>query len=209
MFDPHQPLSVFNSSRDYTRQRQLTLGDLLLENRIVFLDGPIHDGSANLLVMKLLFLQSENRHQDIHFYINSPGGSVTATMAIYDTMQFLQCNIATYCVGLGASGAAVLIAGGTKGKRFILPHAKMMIHQPYGEVGGQVSDIEIQAKEILETRESLNQILAQHTGQPLEVIARDTDRDRYLTAIQSKEYGLVDEILTPATAARDKDKATT
>jgi ATP-dependent Clp protease protease subunit len=209
MFDPHQPLSVFNSSRDYTRQRQLTLGDLLLENRIVFLDGPIHDGSANLLVMKLLFLQSENRHQDIHFYINSPGGSVTATMAIYDTMQFLQCNIATYCVGLGASGAAVLIAGGTKGKRFILPHAKMMIHQPYGEVGGQVSDIEIQAKEILETRESLNQILAQHTGQPLEVIARDTDRDRYLTAMQSKEYGLVDEILTPATAARDKDKATT
>src|SRR4051812_34725632 len=104
---------IVNSGRDYTRQRQLTLGDLLLENRIVFLDGPIHDGSANLLVMKLLFLQSETRHQDIHFYINSPGGSVTATMAIYDTMQFLQCNIATYCVGLGASGAAVLIAGGT------------------------------------------------------------------------------------------------
>jgi len=202
MFDLHHAGSapVWNSNRDYTRQRQLTLGDLLLENRIVFLDGPIHDGSANLIVMKLLFLQSENRHQDIHFYINSPGGSVTATMAIYDTMQFLQCNIATYCVGLGASGAAVLIAGGTKGKRFILPHAKMMIHQPYGEVGGQVSDIEIQAREILETRETLNKILAQHTGQPIEVIAKDTDRDRYLTAQQSKEYGLVDEILTPQKA---------
>lgn len=209
MFDVrHAAAPLLNSGRDYTRQRQLTLGDLLLENRIVFLDGPIHDGSANLLVMKLLFLQAENRHQDIHFYINSPGGSVTATMAIYDTMQFLQCNIATYCVGLGASGAAILIAGGTKGKRFILPHAKMMIHQPYGEVGGQVSDIEIQAREILETRETLNQILASHTGQPLEVIAKDTDRDRYLTAQQSKEYGLVDEILTPQ-KAKDKDKLTT
>jgi ATP-dependent Clp protease, protease subunit len=190
-----------NSGRDYTRQRQMGLGDLLLENRIVFLDGPIHDSSANLIVMKLLFLQAENRHQDIHFYINSPGGSVTATMAIYDTMRFLQCPVATYCVGLAASGGAVLVAGGTKGKRFILPHAKMMIHQPYGEVGGQVSDIEIQAKEILETRETLNRILADHTGQPIEVIAKDTDRDRYLTAGQAKEYGLVDEVLTPNKAA--------
>lgn len=186
-----------NSGRDYTRQRQMGLGDLLLENRIVFLDGPIHDSSANLIVMKLLFLQAENRHQDIHFYINSPGGSVTATMAIYDTMQFLQCPVATYCVGLAASGGAVLVAGGTKGKRFILPHAKMMIHQPYGEVGGQVSDIEIQAKEILETRDTLNRILAAHTSQPIEIIARDTDRDRYLTAVQAKEYGLIDEVLTP------------
>lgn len=184
------------------------LGDLLLENRIVFLDGAIHDASANLIVMKLLFLQSENRHQDIHFYINSPGGSVTATMAIYDTMQFLQCDVATYCVGIAASGGAVLVAGGTKAKRFILPHAKMMIHQPYGEVGGQVSDIEIQAREILETREVLNQILANHTGQPLEVISKDTDRDRYLSAIQSKEYGLVDEILQPS-KDRSKDKSST
>ncbi|HET6422199.1 MAG TPA: ATP-dependent Clp protease proteolytic subunit [Planctomycetaceae bacterium] len=190
--------SIANASRDYARQRQMGLGDLLLENRIVFLDGAIHDASANLIVMKLLFLQSENRHQDIHFYINSPGGSVTATMAIYDTMQFMQCDVATYCVGIAASGGAVLIAGGTKGKRYILPHAKMMIHQPYGEVGGQVSDIEIQAKEILETREVLNRILANHTGQPLDVIAKDTDRDRYLTATQAKEYGLVDEILMPS-----------
>lgn len=185
-----------NAARDYSRQRQMGIGDLLLENRIVFLDGPIHDASANLIVMKLLFLQSENKHQDVHFYINSPGGSVTATMAIYDTMQFVQCNIATYCVGLAASGAAILVAGGSKGKRFILPHAKMMIHQPFGEVGGQVSDIEIQAQEILDTREVLNRVLAQHTGQPVEVIAKDTGRDRYLNAGQAKEYGLIDEILT-------------
>jgi ATP-dependent Clp protease protease subunit len=178
------------------RQRQMGIGDLLLENRIIFLDGPIHDASANVIVMKLLYLQSENKHQDIHFYINSPGGSVTATMAIYDTMQFVQCNVATYCVGIAASGGAILVAGGGKGKRFILPHAKMMIHQPFGEVGGQVSDIEIQAKEILETRDVLNHILAGHTGQPVEMIAKDTGRDRYLSAIQSKEYGLVDEILT-------------
>ncbi len=193
---------VMNAAQNYARQRQMGIGDLLLENRIVFLDTPIHDASANLIVMKLLFLQSENRHQDIHFYINSPGGSVTATMAIYDTMQFITCPVATYCVGLAASGGAVLVAGGTKGKRYILPHAKMMIHQPYGEVGGQVSDIEIQAREILETREVLNQILASHTGQPLDIIARDTDRDRYLTAGQAKEYGLVDEVLSNATKVK-------
>ncbi|MDP7274534.1 MAG: ATP-dependent Clp protease proteolytic subunit [Planctomycetaceae bacterium] len=187
--------SSYNQQADYTRQRQMTIGDLLLENRIIFLDGVIHDGSANLIVMKLLYLQSENRHQDIHLYVNSPGGSVTATMAIYDTMQYLDCGVATYCVGLAASGGAILIAGGTKGKRHALPHAKMMIHQPYGEVGGQVSDIEIQAREILETRERLNQVLADHTGQPLETIATDTDRDFYMTALEAKEYGLVDEVL--------------
>ena len=126
--------------RDYQRQRQMTLGDLLLENRIILLQGPIHDGNANELVMKLLYLQSENRRKDIHFYINSPGGSVSATLAIYDTMQILSCPVATYCVGLAASGGAVLLAGGSKGKRLALPHAKVMIHQPYGQVGGQVSD---------------------------------------------------------------------
>lgn len=191
-----------NAARDYSRQRQMGIGDLLLENRIVFLDGPIHDASANVIVMKLLYLQSENKHQDVHFYINSPGGSVTATMAIYDTMQFLQCSVATYCVGLAASGGAILVAGGSKGKRFILPHAKMMIHQPFGEVGGQVSDIEIQAKEILETRDVLNKILAAHTGQPVDVIAKDTGRDRYLNSAQSKEYGLVDEVLTNPTKVK-------
>jgi len=191
--------------RDYMRQRQMTIGDLLLENRIIFLDGPIHDGSANVIVMKLLFLQSENRHQDIHLYVNSPGGSVTATMAIYDTMQFLECPIATYCVGLSASGGAIVLAGGTKGKRYALPHSKIMIHQPYGQVGGQVSDIEILAKEILETRESLNHILADHTGQPLERIARDTERDFYMNAVQAKEYGIVDEVLSKA-AKKDEKK---
>lgn len=181
--------------RDYQRQRTMTLGDLLLENRIVFLQGEIYDGNANEVVMKLLYLQSENRRKDIHFYINSPGGSVTSTMAIYDTMQILSCHVATYCVGLAASGGAVLLAGGAKGKRFVLPHAKVMIHQPYGQVGGQVSDIEIQADEILKTRAVLNEILAAHTGQPIERIAKDTDRDRYLTATEAKAYGLVDEIL--------------
>jgi len=187
--------SANQQSREYTRQRQMGIGDLLLENRIVFLDGVITDGTANMIVMKLLFLQSENRHQDIHLYVNSPGGSVTATLAIYDTMQYLECEIATYCVGMAASGGAILVAGGTKKKRFTLPHAKMMIHQPYGEVGGQVSDIEIQAKDILKTRELLNEILSIHTGQPIEVVAKDTDRDRYLSAVEAQEYGLVDEIL--------------
>ncbi|MEN6558826.1 MAG: ATP-dependent Clp protease proteolytic subunit [Thermoguttaceae bacterium] len=182
--------------RDYQRQRQMTLGDLLLENRIILLQGEIHDGNANELVMKLLYLQSENRRKDIHFYINSPGGSVSATLAIYDTMQILSCPVATYCVGLAASGGAVLLAGGAKGKRFALPNAKVMIHQPYGQVGGQVSDIEIQANEILQTREVLNTILAHHTGQPIERIAKDTDRDFYMTAEQAKEYGVVDDILT-------------
>ena len=189
-------LPVQNSRGDYTRQRQMGIGDLLLENRIIFLDGVINDASANLIVMKLLYLQSESRNQDINLYVNSPGGSVTATMAIYDTMQFIDCDVATYCVGLAASGGAVLVAGGEKGKRYALPHSKVMIHQPYGEVGGQVSDIEIQAEDILQTRQVLNEILASHTGQPIEVIARDTDRDRFMTAPQAMEYGLVDEILT-------------
>ena len=193
------------SARDYQRQRQLTLGDLLLENRIVFLQGEIYDGNANELVMKLLYLQSENRRKEIHFYINSPGGSVTATLAIYDTMQILSCPIATYCVGLAASGGAILLAGGTTGKRFVLPHAKVMIHQPYGGVGGQISDIEIQADEILKTRDSLNEILAGHTGQTVETIAKDTDRDRYLTAEEAKEYGLVDDIVSKPPPAEDDD----
>jgi ATP-dependent Clp protease, protease subunit len=191
---------------DYQRQRQMTLGDLLLENRIILLQGEIHDGNANELVMKLLYLQSENRRKDIHFYINSPGGSVSATLAIYDTMQILSCPVATYCVGLAASGGAVLLAGGAKGKRFALPHAKVMIHQPYGQVGGQVSDIEIQANEILHTREVLNSILAQHTGQPIERISKDTDRDFYMTALQAKEYGVVDDILTKQTVEAEEDK---
>ena len=183
------------NSRDVARQRNMGIGDLLLENRIIFLDGVINDAVANVIVMKLLYLQSESRGQDIHLYVNSPGGSVTSTMAIYDTMQFIECEVATYCVGLAASGGAILVAGGEKGKRFALKHSKMMIHQPHGEVGGQVSDIEIQAKDILDTKQVLNELLAGHTGQPVETIARDTERDRYMTATEAKEYGLVDDIL--------------
>jgi ATP-dependent Clp protease protease subunit len=194
------------SYREYQRQRNLTLGDLLLENRIVFLQGEIHDGNANEIVMKLLYLQSENRRKPIHFYINSPGGSVSATLAIYDTMQMLSAPVGTYCVGLAASGGAVLLAGGAKGKRYALPHAKVMIHQPYGQVGGQVSDIEIQAEEIIKTREVLNNILSQHTGQPIERIRKDTDRDYYMSGAEAKAYGVVDDILTkPPSTATDED----
>src|SRR5262245_191215 len=180
---------------DYARQRQMTLGDLLLENRIVFLEGVINDAVANMVVMKFLYLQYENRTQGISFYINSPGGSVSSTLAIYDTMQFIECPVATYCIGLAASGAAVLLAGGSKGRRYALPHSKIMIHQPYGQVGGQVSDIEIQAEEILKSRQVINETLARHTSQPIERSAKDTERDRYLSAIQAKEYGMVDEVV--------------
>lgn len=194
-FDPPLSTPVLQRYREYARQRQMTLSDLLLENRIVFLQGVINDAVANSVVMQLLYLQYENRTQGISFYINSPGGSVSSTLAIYDTMQFIECPIATYCVGLAASGAAVLLAGGTKTKRFSLPHSKVMIHQPYGQVGGQISDIEIQAEEIIKSRAVINEILARHTGQPIERIAKETERDRYLTAMQAKEYGLVDEVV--------------
>lgn len=189
-----QPLVNSYAAQQYTRQRQMTLGDMLLENRIVFLQGEIYTGNANELVMKLLYLQSENRKKPIHFYINSPGGDVIATLAIYDVMQILSCPVATYCVGQAASGAAVLLAGGTKGQRFALPHSRVMIHQPYGGVSGQVSDIEIQAREILRNRETLNQILAKHSQKSAEQIQKDMDRDLFFTAEMAKEYGLVDEI---------------
>jgi len=206
MFDINDPqLLPTLAAAEYQRQRQMTLGDLLLENRVIFLQGEIHDGNANALVMQLLYLQRENRRKDIHFYINSPGGSVTSTLAIYDTMQILTCPIATYCVGLAASGAAVLLAGGTGGKRFALEHSKVMIHQPYGGVGGQVSDIEIQAQEILRTRETLDRVLSQHTGQSAERIAKDRDRDYYMTSSEAKEYGLVDEILTKSIVAEEDE----
>ena len=183
----------------------MTLGDLLLENRIVFLQGEIHTGNANELVMKLLYLQSENKKKDINFYLNSPGGDVIATLAIYDVMQILTCPVATYCVGQAASGAAVLLAGGTKGKRFCLPNSRVMIHQPFGGVGGQVSDIEIQADEILRNRQVLNEILAKHTGKDPDTIKADMDRDFFLTAEHAKEYGLVDEITAKPETEEDDD----
>ncbi len=200
------PIDSMAAYRDYQRQRQMTLGDLLLENRIIFLQGEIYDGNANELVMKLLYLQSENRRKDIHFYINSPGGSVTATLAIYDTMQMITCPVSTYCVGLAASGGAVLLAGGEKEKRFALTHSKIMIHQPHGGVGGQVSDIQIQAQEIVNTRNVLNEIMARHTGQAVEKIAEDSDRDFYMSANDAKEYGLVDDILTKPPGGDDDDE---
>ncbi len=203
--DPLSELQNSYSSASYQRQRQMTLGDLLLENRIVFLQGEIHTGNANELVMKLLYLQSENKKKPINFYLNSPGGDVIATLAIYDVMQIMSCPVATFCVGQAASGAAVLLAGGTKGKRFCLPNSRVMIHQPHGGVGGQVSDIEIQADEILRNRTVLNEILAKHTGQTVEQIAHDTNRDFFLTAEQAKTYGIVDELTIRQGSADDDD----
>jgi ATP-dependent Clp protease protease subunit len=179
----------------YQQQRWLTLSDLLLENRIVFLEGIIDDAGANSVVMKLLYLQSEKRSQEISLYINSPGGYVSSTLAIYDTMQFLDSPVATYAIGLVASGAALLLAGGAKGKRYSLPHAKIMLHQPAGEVGGQASDIAIAAKEVLRDKETLIRIFAGHTGQDPAKIRSETERDRYFTPQEAKEYGLVDEVL--------------
>lgn len=200
-------VSSSHSYQSYQRQRQLTLGDLLLENRIVFLQGEIHYANANEIVMKLLYLQSENRRKDIHFYLNSPGGSVTATLAIYDTMQMLSCPVATYCVGEACSGAAVLLVGGAKGKRLCLPNSRVMLHQPMGGVGGQVSDIEIQAAEMFRYRDVLNEIISNHSGQPVERIAKDTDRDFFLSAKEAKEYGLVDDLLSkPSVDEEDEDE---
>lgn len=193
------------SYQQYQRQRQMTLGDLLLENRIVFLQGEIYTANANELVMKLLYLQSENRKKDIHFYLNSPGGDVISTLAIYDVMQILSCPVATYCVGQAASGAAVLLAGGTKGKRYALSHARVMIHQPYGGVSGQVSDIEIQTEEILRNRQVLNDILSTHTSKTPDEIAHDVERDFFMTAEQAKDYGLVDEITVRPEGVEDEE----
>ncbi len=191
----------------YTRQRTMSLSDLLMENRIIFLgssqetggDPEITDYLANITIQKLLYLQYENKNQEIHFYINSPGGSVSATLAIYDTMQFLECPISTYCMGLAASGAAIILAAGSKGKRFALPNSKIMCHQPWGQIMGQVTDMEIQAAEMSEMKQRLNEILAKHTGQAIERIEKETERDRYYTAQQAKEFGLVDEVIQKPT----------
>jgi ATP-dependent Clp protease protease subunit len=191
---------------NYARQRQMTLADLLMENRIIFLgsspeyhagdgEGPITDLLANMIIQRLLYLQYENKNQEIHMYINSPGGSVSATLAIYDTMQFLECPIATYCMGMAASGAAILLAAGTKGKRYALPNSKVMIHQPWGQIGGQITDMEIQANEFIKDRQQLNDILAKHCGQTADRIAQETERDHYFSAAEAKEFGLVDEVV--------------
>jgi ATP-dependent Clp protease protease subunit len=179
-------------------ERAYDIYSRLLKDRILFIGTPVNDEVSNLIIAQLLFLQSEDAQKPISLYINSPGGSVTAGLAIYDTMQFLRCDVQTYCVGQAASMAAVLMAAGAKGKRFALPNARIMIHQPWGGVQGQASDISIQAKEILRLRDNLNQILARHTGKPLEAIVRDTDRDFFMSAEESKAYGLIDEVLAPS-----------
>lgn len=183
---------------DYVARREMTLEERLAEERIVFLWGEINPGSAGGLIMRLLELQAKNRERDIHLYINSPGGSVDDTLAIYDTMQFLSCDVATYCVGTAQSGGAMILAAGRKGKRFALPHSKIMIHQPWGGVTGQAADIQIQAEEILKAKRLLNELLAKHTGRPIEQIEQETERDRYLSPREAKDYGIVDEIVESA-----------
>ncbi|MFC1772797.1 ATP-dependent Clp endopeptidase proteolytic subunit ClpP [Pseudomonadota bacterium] len=177
-------------------ERAYDIYSRLLKERVVFAVGPVEDYMANVIVAQLLFLESENPDKDIHLYINSPGGSVTAGLAIYDTMQFIKADVSTMCIGQAASMGAILLTGGAKGKRYCLPHSRMMIHQPLGGFQGQATDIDIHAKEILLVRERLNQILADHTGQPMDKIQNDTDRDNFLGAEQSIEYGLIDEILS-------------
>jgi ATP-dependent Clp protease, protease subunit len=184
------------ASVTYQRTREMTIDELLLENRIVFLVGEINQASAARVMMQMLYLENQKRGADISLYINSPGGAVDDTLAIYDTMRFLSSAVSTFCIGRAYSGAAVLLAAGEKGKRFLLPHAKVMIHQPYGGVGGQAEDIRIQAEQIIKAKEELNRIMSKHTGQTVEQIKKDAERDKYFDAEQAKSYGLVDEVLT-------------
>ncbi len=186
------PIVVEQSARG---ERSYDIYSRLLKERVIFMVGPVEDHMANLIVAQLLFLESENPDKDIHLYINSPGGSVTAGMSIYDTMQFIKPNVSTLCIGQAASMGALLLAGGAAGKRFALPNSRVMIHQPLGGFQGQASDIEIHAREILTIKDKLNRILAHHTGQPLDVIANDTDRDNFMDAQQSAAYGLIDAVL--------------
>lgn len=179
-------------------ERSYDIYSRLLKERVIFLVGPVTDASANLVVAQMLFLEAENPDQDIHLYINSPGGSVTAGMSVYDTMNFIKPDVSTLCLGQAASMGAFLLSAGAKGKRFALPHSRVMIHQPLisGGLGGQASDIEIHARELLKMKAKLNELLAKHSGQPLEKIERDTDRDNFMSAAEAKAYGLIDEITT-------------
>ena len=186
------PYVVEESSRG---ERSYDIFSRLLKDRIIFLDEEVNDVSAGLVVAQLLFLESEDPDKDINLYINSPGGSVTAGMAIYDTMQYVKCDVSTICIGMAASMGAFLLSGGTKGKRYALPNAEIMIHQPSGGAQGQETEIRIVAEQILKTRNKLNEILAANTGKDLEVIARDTGRDNYMTAAEAKEYGIIDEVI--------------
>ena len=202
-------VAQMSGASGFQRWREMGLNEMLLENRIIFLDMPLDpsyitsQGTICSVVIKaMLYLENLKRGSDIHLYINCPGGSVDDTMAIYDTMQFLTSPICTYCVGHAASGAAVILAAGAKGKRFALPHSKIMLHQPWGGIGGQTADIKIQAEEIIKTKALINTILAQHTGQSVEKIQAETERDRYMTAEEAKAYGLIDEVLSSEEAAK-------
>ena len=186
------PMVVEQTSRG---ERAYDIFSRLLKDRILFIGTPIDDAESNLVIAQLLFLEAEDPDKDIHIYINSPGGSVTSSLAIYDTMQYIKPAIETICMGQAASGAALLLAAGAKGKRYALPHARIMIHQPYGGAQGQASDIQIQAKEILRMRQELDRIIANHTGQPLERIERDSDRDFFMSPEEAKEYGLIDVVI--------------
>ena len=186
------PTVIESTSRD---ERAYDIYSRLLKERIVFLGEEVNDVTASLVVAQLLFLESEDPGKDIHFYINSPGGSVTAGMAIYDTMQYVKCDVSTTCIGMAASMGAFLLAGGAKGKRFALPNSEIMIHQPSGGAQGQASDIKINAEHILRIRENLNRLLAENTGKPIETIEQDTERDNWLTADEAKEYGLIDAVI--------------
>ena len=192
------PMVVEQTSRG---ERAYDIYSRLLKERVVFLVGPVEDHVANLIVAQLLFLESENPDKDIHFYINSPGGSVSAGLAVYDTMQFIKPDVSTMCVGQAASMGALLLTGGGAGKRFCLPHSRVMIHQPLGGFQGQATDIDIHAREILKARERLNQILVSHTGQPVDKIQEDTERDKFMSSEEAKDYGLVDAVLTSRSAA--------
>src|SRR5688572_19731212 len=187
------PMVIEQSGRG---ERAYDIYSRLLKERVIFLVGPIHDGMANLIVAQLLFLESENPDKDINLYINSPGGSVSAGMAIYDTMQFIKPDVSTLCTGLAASMGSFLLAAGAKGKRYCLPNSRVMIHQPSGGFQGQASDIEIHAREVLYLKKRLNEMLAKHTGQPIEQIERDSDRDRFMGAQEAVKYGLIDRVLT-------------
>lgn len=197
------PIVVEQSARG---ERSYDIYSRLLKERVIFLVGQVEDHMANLVVAQLLFLESENPDKDVHLYINSPGGSVTAGMSIYDTMQFIKPDVSTMCIGQAASMGALLLAGGAAGKRYCLPHSRVMIHQPLGGFQGQASDIEIHAREILSIRSKLNHVLAHHTGQPLEVIERDTDRDNFMNGDEAVEYGLIDQVMNRRGEDSNKDK---
>jgi ATP-dependent Clp protease protease subunit len=199
-------MDVYNQHGQYQRYRQMSLDDMLLENRIVFLIGEISYQRAAEVIMKMLYLDNLKRSSEISLYINSPGGTVDDTMAIYDTMRFVSSPIATYCIGRAQSGAAIILAAGTKGKRHALPHAKVMLHQPWGGVSGQAADIKIQAEEILKAKATINERLSKHSGQPVEKIAAETERDRYMTADEAHEYGLIDEVLKEEEEKEEENK---